>query len=217
MQGQHLMQQMNQNLMGGYASPTTVTTDLIQQYLDENKQLILAILDNQNSGKVEECARNQAKLQHNLMYLAAIADSQPPQASSLAQYPQSMMMQAGGPRYMQHQQSPQQQQQSQMLSQHHQPTTNPLLSARNPMLYSSSSQQPPLSPLHSSSLTGPSQGFSLLHGTAGDSASLGGGGFLYSDFGRGGNNGKEVEGKSEDGSGSGGGGGMYLKRNEDES
>lgn len=27
------------------------------QYLDENKQLILAILDNQNTGKVEECAR----------------------------------------------------------------------------------------------------------------------------------------------------------------
>lgn len=27
------------------------------QYLDENKQLILAILDNQNNGKVEECAR----------------------------------------------------------------------------------------------------------------------------------------------------------------
>ncbi|KAE8821462.1 hypothetical protein D1007_00234 [Hordeum vulgare] len=26
-------------------------------YLDENKQLILAILDNQNNGKVEECAR----------------------------------------------------------------------------------------------------------------------------------------------------------------
>ncbi|KAK8953135.1 GRF1-interacting factor 2 [Platanthera guangdongensis] len=26
------------------------------RYLDENKQLILAILDNQNSGKAEECA-----------------------------------------------------------------------------------------------------------------------------------------------------------------
>jgi SSXT protein (N-terminal region) len=30
---------------------------LLVQYLDENKQLIMAILDNQNSGKVEECAR----------------------------------------------------------------------------------------------------------------------------------------------------------------
>lgn len=29
---------------------------LIQQYLDENEQLILAILDNQNAGKAEECA-----------------------------------------------------------------------------------------------------------------------------------------------------------------
>nr|CAD1821523.1 unnamed protein product [Ananas comosus var. bracteatus] len=54
-------------------------------YSDENKQLILAILDNQNTRKVEECARNQAKLQHNLMYLAATADSQPPQASAMAQ------------------------------------------------------------------------------------------------------------------------------------
>jgi hypothetical protein len=28
----------------------------IVQYLDENKQLILAILDNQNLGKLNECA-----------------------------------------------------------------------------------------------------------------------------------------------------------------
>jgi hypothetical protein len=31
------------------------------------------------------CCRNQAKLQQNLMYLAAIADSQPPQTASLSQ------------------------------------------------------------------------------------------------------------------------------------
>ncbi|KZV34931.1 hypothetical protein F511_04905 [Dorcoceras hygrometricum] len=47
------------------------------QYLDENKKLILAILDNQNLGKLAECAQYQAQLQKNLMYLAAIADAQP--------------------------------------------------------------------------------------------------------------------------------------------
>nr|GMC63652.1 GRF1-interacting factor 1-like [Ipomoea batatas] len=57
--------------------PTTVTTDHIQQYLDENKSLILKIVESQNSGKLNECAENQARLQRNLMYLAAIADSQP--------------------------------------------------------------------------------------------------------------------------------------------
>ncbi len=29
---------------------------MVHQYLDENKQLILAILDNQNLGKINECA-----------------------------------------------------------------------------------------------------------------------------------------------------------------
>ncbi|KAK3031659.1 hypothetical protein RJ639_035027 [Escallonia herrerae] len=47
------------------------------QFLDENKSLILKILENQSSGKAGECAENQARLQRNLMFLAAIADSQP--------------------------------------------------------------------------------------------------------------------------------------------
>ncbi|KAI5012998.1 hypothetical protein ZWY2020_027952 [Hordeum vulgare] len=64
------------------------------KYLDVNRQLILAILNNQNNGKVEEVCTvslipdliwNQAKLQQNLMYLAAMADSQPPQTASLSQ------------------------------------------------------------------------------------------------------------------------------------
>ncbi|KAK8952126.1 GRF1-interacting factor 2 [Platanthera zijinensis] len=38
-------------------SPANVTTEQIQKYLDENKQLILAILDNQNLGKLAECAQ----------------------------------------------------------------------------------------------------------------------------------------------------------------
>ncbi len=105
------------------------------QYLDENKQLILAILDNQNLGKLNECAtwvncgasfckyticifiwflgfrfhmgnvsdihethlfmlvwvgwacRYQAKLQQNLMYLAAIADAQPQSVQNSSQVP----------------------------------------------------------------------------------------------------------------------------------
>ncbi|KAG8475190.1 hypothetical protein CXB51_031768 [Gossypium anomalum] len=36
--------------------PTNITTEQIQKYLDENKKLILAILDNQNLGKLAECA-----------------------------------------------------------------------------------------------------------------------------------------------------------------
>ncbi|XP_076906084.1 GRF1-interacting factor 2-like [Bidens hawaiensis] len=58
--------------------PTNITTDQIQKFLDENKQLILAIMTNQNLGKLAECAQYQALLQKNLMYLAAIADAQPP-------------------------------------------------------------------------------------------------------------------------------------------
>ncbi|KAK9266935.1 hypothetical protein L1049_027194 [Liquidambar formosana] len=52
---------------------------------DENNALILKILKNQNSGELGECAENQAKLQQNLMYLAAIADCQPQPTSMHAQ------------------------------------------------------------------------------------------------------------------------------------
>jgi hypothetical protein len=62
---------------GDGAAPAVVTTELIQKYLDENQQLILAILENQNVGKLAECAKYQTKLQENLMYLAAIADAKP--------------------------------------------------------------------------------------------------------------------------------------------
>ncbi|XP_010556618.1 PREDICTED: GRF1-interacting factor 3-like [Tarenaya hassleriana] len=49
--------------------PTNITTEQIQKYLDENKKLIMAILENQNLGKLAECAQYQALLQKNLMYL----------------------------------------------------------------------------------------------------------------------------------------------------
>ncbi|KAI3681228.1 hypothetical protein L6452_36015 [Arctium lappa] len=65
-------------MMSSSFPPTNITTDQIQKFLDENKQLILAIMNNQNLGKLAECAQYQALLQKNLMYLAAIADAQPP-------------------------------------------------------------------------------------------------------------------------------------------
>ena len=69
-----------QNAGAAADAPAVVTTELIQKYLDENQQLILAILENQNVGKLAECAKYQTKLQENLMYLAAIADAQPAKA-----------------------------------------------------------------------------------------------------------------------------------------
>lgn len=88
--------------------PTNITTEQIQKYLDENKKLILAILDNQNLGKLAECAQYQAQLQKNLMYLAAIADAQPqapampPQHMQIGTHP--AMTQGGF--YIQHPQAP---------------------------------------------------------------------------------------------------------------
>ncbi|XP_072992984.1 GRF1-interacting factor 3-like [Typha latifolia] len=77
-----------------------ITTEQIQKYLDENKQLILAILENQNLGKLSECAQYQAQLQKNLLYLAAIADAQPQAPTVRPQMmPQGAMPQGG--HYMQ--------------------------------------------------------------------------------------------------------------------
>ncbi|XP_020100655.1 GRF1-interacting factor 3-like isoform X2 [Ananas comosus] len=71
-------------------------------YLDENKQLILAILDNQNLGKLSECAQYQAQLQKNLLYLAAIADAQSQSPSARPQMmPQGPIMPPQGSAYMQ--------------------------------------------------------------------------------------------------------------------
>ncbi|PSS03903.1 GRF1-interacting factor like [Actinidia chinensis var. chinensis] len=125
---------------------TNITTEQIQKYLDENKKLILAILDNQNLGKLGECAQYQVQLQKNLMYLAAIADAQPqtptmpaqmaphpamqpagfymqhPQAAAMAQqpgiFPHKMPLQFNNPHQLQ--EHLQQQQQQQQMYQHHQ-------------------------------------------------------------------------------------------------
>ncbi|CAK9195275.1 unnamed protein product, partial [Sphagnum troendelagicum] len=50
---QYTMQQMASTYG---SSSMQITTELIQKYLDENKQLILAILDNQSLGKIQDCA-----------------------------------------------------------------------------------------------------------------------------------------------------------------
>ncbi|KAJ6792925.1 GRF1-interacting factor 2-like [Iris pallida] len=90
------MQQHQQMPAMGTMAPVAISTEQIQKYLDENKQLILAILDNQNLGKLSECAQYQAQLQKNLLYLAAIADSQPPTTVRPQVMPHSGMHQAGG-------------------------------------------------------------------------------------------------------------------------
>ncbi|KAK7277808.1 hypothetical protein RJT34_22825 [Clitoria ternatea] len=113
MQQQHLMQM--QPIMAAYYPNNNVTTDHIQQYLDENKSLILKIVESQNSGKLSECAENQSRLQRNLMYLAAIADSQPQPAPMPGQYPSSGIMQQGA-HYIQAQQAQQMTQQQLMAS-----------------------------------------------------------------------------------------------------
>uniref|UniRef100_A0A0C9RV68 TSA: Wollemia nobilis Ref_Wollemi_Transcript_11377_3306 transcribed RNA sequence n=1 Tax=Wollemia nobilis TaxID=56998 RepID=A0A0C9RV68_9CONI len=113
MQPQHPMQGHQMQPMIPAFATTNITTEHIQKYLDENKQLILAILDNQNLGKLNECAHYQAKLQQNLMYLAAIADSQPQSPAAHSQIPPNAAIQPGA-HYMQQHQAQQQVAQSVM-------------------------------------------------------------------------------------------------------
>ncbi|GFQ01470.1 grf1-interacting factor 1 [Phtheirospermum japonicum] len=122
------------------------------QYLDENKSLILRIVESQNSGKLSECAENQARLQRNLMYLAAIADSQPqPPTMHSSQYPGGGVLQPGT-HYMQ-------QQQQQM-------TPQSLMAARSSMFYGAQ----PYPSLQ--------QQQQALHGTLGMSSSGGSSGLM---------------------------------------
>ncbi|PWA49354.1 SSXT-like protein [Artemisia annua] len=71
-----------------------ITTENIQKCLEENKNLILAIMEYQNLGKFQECAQYQAVLQKNLMSLAAIADAQPPTPQLPPNLSQAMQMPA---------------------------------------------------------------------------------------------------------------------------
>lgn len=94
---QQQQQQPNLNSAHPYAS-NSITTDQIQKYLDENRDLILAIMENQNLGRLADCGQLQAVLQKNLMYLAAIADAQP-QPPGASQVPTNSMAPQGS--YMQ--------------------------------------------------------------------------------------------------------------------
>ncbi|CAI0433975.1 unnamed protein product [Linum tenue] len=220
---QHLMQM--QPMMAAYY-PNNVTTDHIQQYLDENKSLILKIVESQNSGKLSECAENQARLQRNLMYLAAIADSQPQPPTMHSQFPSSGIVQPGM-HYMQ-----QQQQQAQQM------TPQALMAARSSMMYS---QQQPYMSLQQQQTLNSQLGMSGGSGTSGglhmmqsESSNAGGssgsGGLGFPDFSRdgrgmggGGSSKQEMgsAGSSEGRGGSSGGGGgdggetLYLKSNDD--
>ncbi|KAJ4845530.1 hypothetical protein Tsubulata_015614 [Turnera subulata] len=203
---QHLMQM--QPMMAAYY-PSNVTTDHIQQYLDENKSLILKIVESQNSGKLNECAENQARLQRNLMYLAAIADSQPQPPTMHSQFPPTGIMQPGA-HYMQHQQAAQM-------------TPQALMAARSSMLYA----QQPFSALQQQQALhsqlgmscGGSTGLHMLQSeasAAGGSGGMGAGGF--GDFG-----GSKQDigststdgGRSSGGQGSDGGETLYLKASDD--
>ncbi|XP_024991074.1 GRF1-interacting factor 2-like [Cynara cardunculus var. scolymus] len=109
MQQQHQQTPQPPTLNSGTSfSPNAITTEQIQKCLDDNKNLILAILENQNLGKFQECAQYQAILQKNLMYLAAIADAQPPttqsQPSIPSQMPPNSMPQQANSFMQQHQQ-----------------------------------------------------------------------------------------------------------------
>ncbi|KAG5224046.1 GRF1-INTERACTING FACTOR family protein [Salix suchowensis] len=160
---QHLMQM--QPMMAAYY-PSNVTTDHIQQYLDENKSLILKIVESQNSGKLSECAENQARLQQNLMYLAAIADCQPQPPTMHAQFPSGGIMQPGAHYMQQHQQAQQM-------------TPQALMAARSSMMQY---QQALHSQLGMSS--GGNTGLHMMQSeasTAGGSGALGGG--RFPDFG----------------------------------
>ncbi|TMW99350.1 hypothetical protein EJD97_002685 [Solanum chilense] len=218
MQQQHLMQM--QPMMAAYY-PNNVTTDHIQQFLDENKSLILKIVESQNSGKISECAESQAKLQRNLMYLAAIADSQPPPPNMHSQLASGGMMQ-GGAHYLQQQQAQQLTTQSLMA------TTR----SSSSMLYGqqqqqlSSLQQQQAAAYHSQQLGmsssggGSSGGLHMLQSENTHSGSTG-----FPDFGRGLGSGNKLEmggsmsdqgrGGSSSGHGGDGGENLYLKSSED--
>ncbi|CAK8567671.1 unnamed protein product [Lathyrus sativus] len=75
-------------MMNGDPPLTMLSTEQIQKCLEENKELILAIMEGKSQGKYAEIAPYQTKLQDNLTFLARLADfdSQPePQAQMHSQ------------------------------------------------------------------------------------------------------------------------------------
>ncbi|XP_076337601.1 uncharacterized protein LOC143239878 [Tachypleus tridentatus] len=72
----------------------------IQKMLDENSQLIQAIVDYQNKGKASECLQYQQILHRNLVYLASVADAGPNIQAHLPP-PQSFAPSPSNPGHMQ--------------------------------------------------------------------------------------------------------------------
>ncbi|WJX40563.1 hypothetical protein P8452_28023 [Trifolium repens] len=83
-----------------------LTTEQIQKCLEENKELILAILEGQNQGKYGEIAPYQAKLQQNLTFLAKLADVEPQAGPPAQTHSQGQGMQRQQPQVAMSQQRP---------------------------------------------------------------------------------------------------------------
>jgi hypothetical protein len=58
------------------ASQALLSADMVQRVLDENQQLILAVIENQHKLQAHECSEYLGKLHRNLMMLATFGDNQ---------------------------------------------------------------------------------------------------------------------------------------------
>ncbi|EFJ50468.1 hypothetical protein VOLCADRAFT_120633 [Volvox carteri f. nagariensis] len=61
--------------VSGQAKPAPMTTERIQEMLEENFKFIKALAEQQNLGRMQDVIQFQQKLQENLMLLAAVADT----------------------------------------------------------------------------------------------------------------------------------------------
>ena len=64
------------------ATPADMTSALVQRYLDENHCLIAAIVEHHSKGNAAAADMYQNRLQHNLIYLAALSELYPNPVSS---------------------------------------------------------------------------------------------------------------------------------------
>ncbi|CAL5204122.1 unnamed protein product [Lathyrus oleraceus] len=83
-------------MMNGDLPLTMLSTEQIQKCLEENKELILAIMEAKSQGKYAEIAPYQTKLQDNLTFLARLADfdSQPEPQAQMHSQAQGMQRQS---------------------------------------------------------------------------------------------------------------------------
>ncbi|XP_024017973.1 GRF1-interacting factor 2 [Morus notabilis] len=95
------MQQSSHSQMFNGGPPSVpianITTQEIQKCLEENEQLILAVMEHQRVGKFDECAPHRARLQQNLTFLSNLADAlpQPPPPSVPPQILPQLIAQQG--------------------------------------------------------------------------------------------------------------------------